>query len=78
MDFSDVQLTPNEAQLASWCKEAYKNRKKEATQISSLPPSPRLAIKGNMQVNVDNEIIVNVKKSFLFNWVILHMHTAIC
>ena len=37
-----------------------------------------VSIKGNMQVNVDNEIIVNVKKSFLFNWVILYMHTAIC
>ena len=37
-----------------------------------------VSIKGHMQVNVDNEIIVNVKKSFLFNWVILHMHTAIC
>lgn len=37
-----------------------------------------VSIKGNMQVNVDNEIMVNVKKSFLFNWVILHMHTAIC
>ena len=37
-----------------------------------------VSTKGNMQVNVDNEIIVNVKKSFLFNWVILHMHTAIC
>lgn len=45
MDFSGVQLTPNEAQLASWCKEAYKNRKKEATQISSLAPSPRRAHK---------------------------------
>ena len=27
-----------------------------------------VSIKGNMQVNVDNEIIVNVKKSFLFNF----------
>lgn len=35
-------------------------------------------IKGNIQVNPGNEIIVNVKKALLFNWVIFHMHAAIC
>lgn len=37
-----------------------------------------MPIKDYIQVNPDNEIIVNVIKSLLFNWVILHMHKFIC